>query len=74
MVVRDSPHTTDEEEDDAQDDEPKRKDEGEVGQVRADEAEEVVVPVVPELGEGEFGNIVLRGSGKKEHYCGISDF
>jgi hypothetical protein len=32
------------------------------------------VPVVDDVLEGDVGEVVLRGTGKKEHYCGISDF
>ena len=74
VAIGEPPHAIDEEEDDAQQDEGIEKDDEEAGKVATNEAEEVVVPVVPDLCEGKLRDVVLRGSGKKEHYCGISDF
>jgi hypothetical protein len=74
MAVGDPAHAIDEEQDDAEQDEGVKKDEKEAGKVAANEAEKVIVPAEFNLGERELGDIALRGSGKKEHYCGISDF
>ena len=72
VAVGHLPHSIDEEEDDTQDDEPEDDDGGEAREIAADEAEDVVVPVVTDLFEGDIGKIVLRGGYKKEHYGGVS--
>ena len=74
VMIGHPPDAIDEEEDDAQQDEGIDEYDDEGGKVATNKAEEVMVPGVPDLFEGKLREVILRGSGKKEHYCGISDF
>jgi hypothetical protein len=71
LVVCETPDAVDEEEDDAKENEGVGEDEEEAREVMADEAEEVMVPVVLYVGEGE---VVLQREGEKEHDECFSEF
>jgi hypothetical protein len=74
MAVGNLPHAIDEEKDDPKEDKGVEKQENESGQVAADETEDVVVPSVLDLGEGDIGNLILRREEEKEHYGDVSNF
>ena len=74
LTVGEGPHAVDEEADQVGKDEGDDQDDDHLRKVFVDEGECVAVPVVDDVLEGDVGDVVLRGTGKKEHYCGISDF